>query len=131
MTLDIRHAQDSVRANAAAFLKLRAKEIAQRRSLTTTWTGMVDQKATAMDSQLVEALDAAARKEGVKARKMTSGAGHDAMILAAKIPSVMLFMRSPGGVSHHPAETVREEDVALALRMGGNLIDYLGSSFKT
>ena len=130
LRLDIRHAEDPVRANAAAFVNLRAKEIAQRRRLTTTWTELVDQQATAMNAQLVEALDVAARKEGVTARKMTSGAGHDAMILAAKIPSAMLFVRSPGGVSHDPAETVREEDVVVALRIGGNLIDYLGSSFK-
>ena len=40
-----------------------------------------------------------------------SGAGHDAMIMAAKLPASMLFLRSPGGISHHPDETVREEDV--------------------
>jgi allantoate deiminase len=49
---------------------------------------------------------------------MTSGAGHDAMIMAERVPSAMIFLRSPGGVSHHPDEAVREEDVAHALAAG-------------
>jgi allantoate deiminase len=46
---------------------------------------------------------------------MTSGAGHDAMILAPSIPSAMLFLRSPGGLSHHPDESVLPQDVEAAL----------------
>ena len=49
---------------------------------------------------------------------MMSGAGHDAMILAPVIPSAMLFLRSPGGLSHHPDESVRPEDVDAALDTG-------------
>jgi allantoate deiminase len=49
---------------------------------------------------------------------MTSGAGHDAMIVASKIPTAMLFLRSPGGLSHHPDETVMESDVAAAYGAG-------------
>ena len=40
------------------------------------------------------------------------------MILAAKVPAVMLFLRSPGGVSHHPDENVLVEDVTAALNAG-------------
>jgi allantoate deiminase len=49
---------------------------------------------------------------------MVSGAGHDAMILAEHIPSSMIFLRSPGGVSHHPDETVKIEDVHDAIAAG-------------
>ena len=49
---------------------------------------------------------------------MTSGAGHDAMIVARRMPAAMLFLRSPGGISHHPDETVLPEDVAAALEVG-------------
>ena len=49
---------------------------------------------------------------------MTSGAGHDAMVMAARVPTAMLFVRSPGGISHHPSETVFEEDVEAALHVG-------------
>jgi allantoate deiminase len=49
---------------------------------------------------------------------MTSGAGHDAMVLASRVPTTMLFLRSPGGISHHRGETVRGEDVEAALYVG-------------
>jgi allantoate deiminase len=49
---------------------------------------------------------------------MLSGAGHDAMILARRMPAAMLFLRSPGGLSHHPDESVFPEDVAAALNAG-------------
>ena len=44
------------------------------------------------------------------------------MIIGEKIPSVMVFLRSPGGISHHPDETVRVEDVEAALRVGSQFI---------
>ena len=56
---------------------------------------------------------------------MSSGAGHDAMILAAKMPVGMLFLRCEGGISHHPAENVREDDVAAALDAGLKFLNEL------
>jgi allantoate deiminase len=46
---------------------------------------------------------------------MVSGAGHDAAVMARLAPMTMLFIRSPGGVSHHPDEAVHRDDVAAAL----------------
>ena len=59
---------------------------------------------------------------------MVSGAGHDAMILAEKVPSAMIFLRTPGGISHDPAESVAVEDVAKAIECGLHLLDQLASS---
>jgi allantoate deiminase len=53
---------------------------------------------------------------------MFSGAGHDAMVMAARLPTAMLFLRSPGGISHHPAEAVLEEDVRAALDVGRSFL---------
>jgi acetylornithine deacetylase/succinyl-diaminopimelate desuccinylase-like protein len=52
-----------------------------------------------------------------QAPELVSGAGHDAMILAANgVPSAMLFVRSlNGGISHHPDELSSEEDIALGV----------------
>jgi allantoate deiminase len=46
---------------------------------------------------------------------LPSGAGHDAIAIAERWPVGMLFVRCKGGVSHHPAESVMAEDVALAI----------------
>ena len=59
---------------------------------------------------------------------MVSGAGHDAMILAEKVPAAMIFLRSPGGISHDPAESVEVEDVAQAIECGLHLLDQLAAS---
>ena len=59
---------------------------------------------------------------------MASGAGHDAMVLAPRMPAAMLFVRSPRGISHHPDESVDEDDVALALDAGLAFLDLIARS---
>ena len=49
------------------------------------------------------------------------------MILAPRMPVAMLFVRSPGGVSHHPDEAVGESDVAAALAAGLGFVDLLAA----
>ena len=50
------------------------------------------------------------------------------MILAERVPAAMIFLRSPGGVSHDPAETVLPEDVACAIDCGLYLLKQLAAS---
>ena len=71
----------------------------------------------AMDEDICTAVRAALEELGLPAVELTSGAGHDAGILAAAgVPSAMLFVRSlNGGVSHSPDELSSPEDVALAV----------------
>ena len=65
---------------------------------------------------------------GPSAPRLVSGAGHDAMIMAGFCPSTMLFVRSPGGISHHPDETVRSDDVAEAVRVLVRLARSFGTT---
>ena len=105
-SLDVRHACDQTRRSAVAHL------------LTgLTHEQRLDQPAVAMDAHLTSLLTAP--------HHMTSGAGHDAMILAAHVPTAMLLLRSPGGISHHPDETVLPSDVAAALETGVLFIERL------
>jgi allantoate deiminase len=75
-----------------------------------------------MDRELTIALQQAAARAGYETHAMFSGAGHDAMIMAPHIPTTMLFVRSPGGLSHHPDETVRVGDVEAAL---GSVLEFV------
>jgi allantoate deiminase len=117
-TLDVRHANDAVRKSALARLLAAAMQISDRRGLKLSHEELLDQPACEMDGGLVAALESAVTSTGHKAHRMTSGAGHDAMIMARRMPAVMLFLRSPGGLSHHPDENVFEEDVAAAMAAG-------------
>src|SRR6202034_3629610 len=117
-SLDVRHGQDAVRHHAVADLLAEALSIAKRRGLTTASKMLMDQPAVTMDARLCALAQDATRGIGIEPLSMISGAGHDAMILAERVPSTMIFLRSPGGISHHPDECVRPEDVENALAAG-------------
>jgi allantoate deiminase len=124
-TLDVRYADDAVRQDLVARLLQRAEQIAASRSLTLSPERRFDQPAVAMDSDLTELLGRAVVKAGYPVHRMSSGAGHDAMVMARRMPAAMLFLRSPGGISHHPDESVLVEDVAAALSVGMRFLKEL------
>ena len=127
-TLDLRHTSDDVRGRVADILVQLAEEIVERRGLSLRRRVRLSQKAVAMNPFLVDQIEEAIRKTGCQPHRMVSGAGHDAMILAEKVPAAMIFLRTPGGISHNPAESVEMEDVAKALECGLYLLDQLASS---
>jgi allantoate deiminase len=86
---------------------------------------LLDQPAVPMDDSLTTMMVRAVDAVGFPVHRMASGAGHDAMVLAARLPVAMLFIRSPGGISHHPNETVHEGDVAAALAVGLRFLEDL------
>lgn len=117
-SLDVRHANDAVRTDAVDCLITEAKRIARGRGLSAEWRILMEQRAVAMDTRLTKMAEDAVIDAGAVPFRMTSGAGHDAMVIAERLPSAMIFLRSPGGLSHHPNETVQQEDVAYALAAG-------------
>jgi len=127
-TLDIRHASDRERSEALDELIRQAESMAPRRRVTVKWRTLLAQHAVAMDSFLTEQIAHAIQKAGCEPHRMASGAGHDAMILAEKVPAAMVFLRTPGGISHDPAESVHLDDVALALECGNHLLKQLAAS---
>jgi allantoate deiminase len=114
-SLDIRHADDNTRYAAVDSLTQLANNATIKRGVTLTLRTEMEQSVVPLDPHLTALLHRAATQAGYPSRKMTSGAGHDAMILAPTIPSTMLFLRSPGGLSHHPDEAVLPQDVEAAL----------------
>jgi allantoate deiminase len=128
VSLDLRHKSDEVRAQAADMLVRQAEEIVLKRGLSIRHNLLLNQQAVAMDPFLVDQIEEAIRKTGCPPHRMVSGAGHDAMILGEKIPAGMIFLRTPGGISHDPAESVGTDDVAKALECGLHLLDQLASS---
>jgi allantoate deiminase len=125
LTLDIRHPKDESRHAAVAHLLTKAEAAGAIRGVKVNATLASEQKAVPMDRVLTGQLHQAAERTGHDAKPMFSGAGHDAMIIAQVVPTTMLFVRSPGGLSHHPDETVREEDVEAALATLLNLLLHL------
>jgi len=118
VSLEVRHVNDSVRADAMSELLARAESIAQQRGIMLQHRDRLEHQAVPMDERLTTYLADAIEVTGLARKTMISGAGHDAMVMAAKIPAAMLFLRSPGGISHQAAEAVLEEDVEASLHVG-------------
>ena len=127
VSLDVRHADDRSRKTSVESLLAQANAIAEKRGLALEITRQMDQPAVPMDERLTSHLADAIEAAGLPEKLMTSGAGHDAMVMAARVPTTMLFLRSPGGISHHPDESVLEEDVAAALEVGRGFLQRLAA----
>jgi allantoate deiminase len=130
VSLDLRHADDGQRASASQHLLAEAQSIADRRGLALQWLQQMDQPAVPMDERLTAFLVDAIEAAGHPAKTMPSGAGHDAMVMAARLPTAMLFLRSPGGISHHPSEAVLEQDVEASLHVALNFLQRLASQIQ-
>jgi allantoate deiminase len=128
--LDVRYAQDAVRHQAVQRILESARQISAQRGLKVEWEQQLDQPAVAMDATMVARLAESVKAAGYPVHRMSSGAGHDAMIVAQKVPAVMLFLRSPGGISHHPDENVLVEDVAAALNTGMRFLEQWETNFE-
>ncbi len=123
--LDLRHAQDVTRHAAVDELLASARATALARGLTLDTSRQMDEPATPMHPALSGLLEEAAIATGPRPHRMASGAGHDAMVLAKRVPTAMLFLRSTGGISHHPDESVLLEDVQAALSAGLYFLKHL------
>jgi allantoate deiminase len=130
-SLDVRHREDALRHQAVKHLLALTDSIAQRRGLTAMSRMQLDQPAVAMDPRLCALATESIRGLGLEPLSMVSGAGHDAMILAERVPSTMIFLRSPGGISHHPDESVRPQDVENALAAGLAFLHHLTKEQST
>ncbi len=122
-SLDLRHRDDAIREREADDLLARTGADCRTRGVQLAVRTTSAQNSVEMDSQLCSVLAASAGLAGHTPHRMTSGAGHDAMILAPLVPSAMLFLRTPGGLSHHPNESVAVGDVQAALETCSRFLD--------
>jgi allantoate deiminase len=114
-SLDVRHVDDHTRQTTVSSLIDIANSAGAKRGVQVSVQTQLEQSAVPLNPHLAQLLQKAAENEGFPSRRMTSGAGHDAMIVSERLPSTMLFLRSPGGLGHHPDESVFPQDVEAAL----------------
>ena len=129
-TLDVRAGDAGRRDLAAEEILARFRKIADVRDLGVAMRKVHDLPASPCDPQLLAMLDEAAVAAGQLPFRLVSGAGHDAMIMAALCPTAMLFLRCKGGVSHNPAEHVAPADADVALQVMLGFIEQLGARFE-
>ena len=116
-TLDLRAPSDPVREAAWQRIRAALAEVAAAHRVGLEVARTHDAAATACDPTLRAALERAAASVGASTLRLPSGAGHDAMAMAALCPVAMLFVRCRDGVSHHPAEHVEAADAEVTVRV--------------
>ncbi|MBS1065691.1 allantoate amidohydrolase [Gluconobacter kondonii] len=116
-SLDMRAETDVARDELVDAIRTDLRAIVASRGVGITFDTAQILPAAACAPELVDRLARAVTTvTGRPAQRVLSGAGHDAMAMVDLCPMGMLFIRSPGGLSHHPDETVRVGDVELAHR---------------
>ena len=127
-SLDVRSPDDAQRQRACADLRAAAEAMASRRGLALNWKPVQEHAATPCDPRLRARLAEAVTAAGFPVRELPSGAGHDAVALASRLPVAMAFVRCRAGLSHHPLEFVSGEDVAAVLKVMDKFLRLLAQS---
>ena len=123
LSLDIRAADDAVREAAVGDVLDGLAAICARRNIEFKLEKIVEAKAVPCAPWLMQQLGDAVQRSGLPRFDLLSGAGHDAMAIAALTDVCMLFTRcGNGGISHNPLETMTADDADLAAQV---LLDFL------
>jgi allantoate deiminase len=127
-SVDIRAVDPDVFERVTRDIVAFAERAAQDRGMRTEHVRRQHALPTPMDPGVVAALEQAAAQGGEPFLRMSSGAGHDTMCIADRVPSAMLFVPCKDGISHHPAEDAKPGDAAVAVEVVLNAIRALASA---
>jgi allantoate deiminase len=124
-SLDIRGVDEDAFRGVARDIAAFASQAAERRGMTAVFEQRQTLAATPLDERIVAALEAAAAETGEPFMLMPSGAAHDTMCVAERVPSAMVFVPCKDGISHSPLEAANPADAALAAEVILNAIRSL------
>lgn len=104
LTVDLRAADEARRDEVERRIRERGEALARERSVSFSVSELQRIPPVGCDPLIRSQIEDACRSLGVPYVTLPSGAGHDAMLMARICPVGMIFVRSKGGVSHHPDE---------------------------
>lgn len=113
-TIDIRAGEDDLRRKAVQEIVGQINKIGERRGIQMEIETIHESDGCQCAPWLMEQLEAAVVSTGQAPKRLMSGAGHDGMAMAHITDVGMLFVRCKRGISHHPAESITEEDASLS-----------------
>ncbi|GBQ22605.1 allantoate amidohydrolase [Gluconacetobacter sacchari DSM 12717] len=125
LTVELRSGNCACLDDGLRAIEDRIAWIATRRGIKAVLSDHQAFQPALCDPRLVALMARSMTACGLPARRLVSGAGHDAMMMCDWVPTAMLFIRSPGGVSHHPDERVDIADVRAAFAVMADFIQRL------
>lgn len=111
VTVDLRNTDEATLQRAEAELAAFVQRLADEQRVAVQVRRLVRFEPVRFDDRLVRLIEGHARDRGHVVRRMTSGAGHDAQMMARIAPSAMIFVPSVGGISHNPREHTEPADL--------------------
>jgi N-carbamoyl-L-amino-acid hydrolase len=111
LTVDLRNTDDAVLGQAEQRLHDLCQQLAMDEGVTITRRTLARFAPVTFDPEVVDMVEEAAHRLGHSTRRLPSGAGHDAQMLARVCPTAMIFTPSRDGISHNPAEHTEPEDL--------------------
>ena len=112
MTVDLRNTDNIVLGMAESMLAKAIDEVAATEGVTVTSRSTARFDPVEFDAEVIDLVETTARDQGNTTRRMPSGAGHDAQMIARMCPTAMIFVPSVGGLSHNVAEFTEPNDLA-------------------
>ena len=112
MTVDLRNIDNERLKEAERRLQAFAEQTAAGEGVALETRTLARFDPVAFATHLVARVEAIAREFELPVKRLPSGAGHDAQMLAAVCPACMIFTPSAGGISHNIAEYTKPEDLA-------------------
>jgi allantoate deiminase len=123
-SLDIRSQDQQQLEWSCEQLLSELKGIAQKRGVAFTQDLIYQAQAVPCNKAIEDRwADIVALATGTTTRRLPSGAGHDAMVMASLTDMGMLFIRCEKGISHNPLENVMTSDVAVGLTCLMNMVE--------
>jgi allantoate deiminase len=116
-TVDVRAPRDELRHACIRDIRGEIESISARRKISVEVENLQELGVAPCADWLMAQLDRAVAAEGLRVRRLPSGAGHDGMALKAVADIAMLFVRCKGGISHNPAESISAADAAAGARV--------------
>jgi len=123
--VEVRDVEEKLLDTLEAAIRERAAADAFATGLPITVERTAAIPATMMTPRLADAFALSAAAMGAGSMRLSSGAGHDAMMLARRVPAGMLFVPSIGGRSHHVSEDTRTEDIVTGAQVMAGAVDLL------
>jgi N-carbamoyl-L-amino-acid hydrolase len=117
MTVDLRNTDDAVLREAERRVARHADWVAAEEGVTIERRSLARFAPVEFDTTVVGMVESAADARGYPHRRMPSGAGHDAQMLARVCPTGMVFVPSRQGVSHNPAEYTEPDHLAAGVEV--------------
>lgn len=111
-TLEYRHPELAPMLRMGEAVDAAAARIASERGVDVVIDRIWRKDPIAFDGRIAGAVETAANDLGLPNRRITSGAGHDAVLVASAVPAAMIFVPCKDGISHNEAESATKEDCA-------------------